>query len=222
VVTAAADAVAAALVPVPHFLGRAVRPLRPPFDVYIRMTGQLQTWAMFANPPRVDEYLRVRYYVRQKEGRLWMATQLLSPSHREDQVRLVQSFRDSYLDKAFAVALAEFRAHRQPALVRSNTRPEELPDDLAPIARYYTRVFAQRLRLPADRVVRTEVWAGSAANTPPGRQPDEQFLRLRRDVLRGYYEGPVERGLNVTTYPPYHGLEREADIDWLLEYFEES
>src|SRR5262245_61831684 len=70
VVTAATDAVAAAWVPGAHFLGRAMHPLRPPFDVYIRMTWQLQTWAMFSNPPRVDEYLRVRYYVRQKEGRL--------------------------------------------------------------------------------------------------------------------------------------------------------
>ena len=151
-----------------------------------------------------------------------MATQLVLPAHREDQVRLVQSFRDSYLDKAFAVALADFQAHRKPALIRPDTRSEELPDDLAPIARYYARIVAQHLRSPGDRIVRTEVWAGEAPNTPPGREYDEQVLNIRRAVLQVYYEGVVEQRLNVPPYPPYHGAEREADIRWLLEYFEES
>ena len=221
VVTTGLDAVGLAVVPVTRSLADAVRTIRPPVDAYIRLTGVSQAWGMFSNPPRVDQYLRVRYYVRPHEGRPWMATQLVWPAHREYQVRLLQSFRDSYLDKAFSVATDLFHQRRKPAQLRPDTRPEELPDDLAPIARYYSRIFAQRLP-PGERIVRTEVWTGEAPNTPPGRERDEQALNRRRAVLQAYYEGVVEERFRVRPYPPYHGGEREADIYWLLEYFEES
>jgi hypothetical protein len=72
------------------------------------------------------------------------------------------------------------------------------------------------------RIVRTEVWFGAAPNTPPGQQRDEQVLNARRAVLLGYYEGVIEERVFVPPYPPYHAAQREADIEWLLEYFEES
>ena len=221
-VTTGLDAAGAAWAPVPRALGWLVRPLRPPFSAYIRMTGLGQSWAMFSNPPRVDQYLRVRYYIQPASGREWMATQLVLPAHREDEVRLAQAYRDSYLDKAFAVALAGFQTNRKRTLIRPGTRSEELPDELAPIARYYRRVFAQHLRSPGDRIVRTEVWSGEAPNTPPGHEPDMQVLNRRRAVLQDYYEGVVEQRLDVPPHPPYHGAENQADIHWLLEYFEES
>lgn len=223
VVIAGMDAAGAAWAPAARAIGSLVRPLRPPFDLYIRVTGQTQTWAMFANPPRVDQYLRVRHYVQTSNGQWWMATQLVLPSHREDQVRLVQSFRDSYLDKALAVARDELYAHRTPALLGPDTRPDALPDDLVPIARYYARTFAQQhLGSSGDRVVRTEVWAGTAPNTPPGGTRDEGMRNTRRAVLREYYKGAVAQRLHDPSYPPYHAAEREVDIDWRLEYFEES
>ena len=95
-------------------------------------------------------------------------------------------------------------------------------NDLAPIARYYSRLFAQRLRSSGDHVVRTEVWSGEAPNTPPGQPRDEQMLNNRRAVLQAYYEGVVEERVAVPPYSPYHGAENEADIHWVLEYFEES
>jgi len=221
-VTTGFDAAGAAWAPVPRAIGWLVHPLRPPFSAYIRFTGLQQTWAMFSNPPRFDQYMRVRYYVQPASGRRWMATQLVLPAHREDRVRLAQSYRDSYLDKLFAVALAGFQANRKPELVMAGTRPEQLPDDLAPIARYYSRIFARHLGAPGDRIVRTEVWFGAAPNTPPGQQRDEQVLNARRAVLLGYYEGVIEERVFVPPYPPYHAAQREADIEWLLEYFEES
>jgi hypothetical protein len=221
-VTSGLDAAAAAWVPASRALEQMARPLRRPTDLYLQLTGQGQNWSMFANPPRVDEYLRVRFYVQPEQGRMWMATQLVWPAGREDQLRLIQAFRDSYLDKTFAVALAEFKSHRKPSAVRPDTRPEELPDDLAPIARYYARLFRTQLRDPGERVVRTEIWAGAAPNPQPGHAPDGAALIARRAVLQAYYEGIVEQRLNVPSFPPYHALDPEADIDWVLEYFEES
>jgi hypothetical protein len=221
-VTALVDSAAAAWAPVPQAVGSLLRPLRKPFDFYTTLTAQGQSWAMFSNPPVVDEYLRVRYYVLPSSGRLWMATQLVWPAHPEYRVRLLQSFRDSYLDKIFSVASSEFYAHRKRDLIRPDTRPQELPDDLAPIARYYSRVFAKQLRNRGDRVVRTEVWVGTAPNAPPGHRLPEAVLHARRVLLEEYYDGIVEQRFNVPPYPPYHGVEQETDIKWLLEYYEES
>ena len=88
--------------------------------------------------------------------------------------------------------------------------------------RYYARIVAQHVRSPGDRIVRTEVWTGEAPNMPPGREPDEQVRDARRAVLQEYYQGVIEQRLDVPPSPPYYVGEKEADIQWVLEYFEES
>ena len=175
---------------------------------------------MFWDPPRFDRYWRARYYIEQPGGRAWMATELIGPAHREDQVRLFQSYRDSYSDKAFEIAFDEFVKRRNPALIAPGTRFQDLPDDLAPIARFFGRRFASRLT-GGERIVRTEIWVGTAGNKPFGDPVDATALLERRATLLGYTEGPVEERLAVRPYPPYHGVEREGDIDWLLEYYEQ-
>jgi hypothetical protein len=212
---------AAAWIPVPSLIWSLTRPFRAPVDFYINIAGLSQTWSMFGNPPRWDQYVRVRYYVRPESGREWMATQLVFPAHREDQMRLFQSFRDSYLDKAIAVAMDEFHNSRKSELIRPDTTPAELPDSLAPIGRYYARQFARRLEGTGQRIVRIEVWEGRVENPSLGAVVDPSVLAARRAALQAYYEGVVEHRLNVPPYPPYHGGEREADIEWLLEYYEE-
>jgi hypothetical protein len=194
--------------------------VRPPVDFYIGTLSLAQQWAMFSNPPRYDEYVRVRLYVQPAAGRVWTATELVMPAGPEDRVRILQAYRDSYSDKAFAIALDGFYRSRKPAKVRPDTRPEELPSDLAPVLRYFTRRLTRRL--PSDsRVVRTELWVGRAAAVRPGVAPDIDVLSERRAVLAEYYDGPIEERISVRPYPPYHGVEEEADIDWVLEYFEE-
>jgi hypothetical protein len=178
---------------------------------------------MFSNPPQWDEYLRTRYYIKPATGRLYTATELVWPALREDRVRLVESYRASYQDKAIAIALASFYGHRKAALIQPDTRSDQLPDDLAPIGRYFARKYvASELKGSGARIVRTEVWVGRAATAPLGQPRDDEALRSRRAALEAYYEGPVEERLNVRPYPPYHGGETEAEIQWLLEYFEES
>jgi len=199
------------------------RPIQRVAAKYRSLTGVGQSWAMFSNPPQYDEYVRTRYYVQPPNGRAYMVSELVSPALREDRIRLVESYRASYQDKALAIALGAFYSKRKSALIAPETRPEQLPDDLAPIGRYFARKYAARaLDGSAARIVRTEVWVGRAVTPGLGMPRDDARDRERQAALQAYYEGPVEERFRVPPYPPYHGGENEADIVWLLEYFEEA
>lgn len=193
-----------------------------PVRAYISLTGQAQQWAMFSSPPHYDTYWRVRYYIQPANGRPWIATELVGPAHREDRIRLAQSFRDSYQDKALELALDAFYKRRKPVALNPGTRPGQLPDDLAPVGRYFARRFArERLRGTDERIVRTEIWVGLADNKEMGSPIDWTALAERRAVLSEFAGGPVENRLRVPPYPPYHGVDEEVGIRWVLEYFEE-
>jgi hypothetical protein len=196
-------------------------PLRPAVSFYMRLTGLAQNWAMFSNPPTTAQYMRLRYYVQPSNGRTWVATELVLPANREDRVRIVQSFRDSYRDKALAIASGRFYERRNQALVAPETRPEQLPNDLAPVLRYFAREFARTRLSPEDAIVRAELWMGNAPIAPLGTAPDASMRLERAVVLQSYYDGPVVQRLRIPDYPPYHGVDREADISWVLEYYEE-
>jgi hypothetical protein len=222
------DAAAAAAARVHLTLWNLTSPLRPIVSRYLGATGLDQQWAMFWNPSLTDQYVRVRYYVGSgapgtHPARVkWLATELVSPAHREDRVRLLASFHDSYSDKAMEIAMGIFRRKRGQDLVRPDTTSAELPDSLAPLARYFARRFARARLTGDDRVVRVEVWSGSAPNPEFGSAPSRAEVAERQARLGGYYDGPVERHLGSMAYPPYHAAEDEADIQWVLEYFEES
>jgi hypothetical protein len=210
------------------WLWRAAGPLRSGANLWVRMTGLTQQWNMFSVPPQSDEYLRLRYFVESRPadgaGVQRVATELVMPAVREDRVRLAAGFRGAYRDKLVSAAVTRFRAKRDRRLIAPDTRPQALPDDLAPIARYFARQFAERSLGPSERVVRVEVWHGTAPNPPPGERNDletSEAYATRLSALQDYYAGPVETRTVVSRYSPYHALEREADIRWLLEYFEE-
>jgi hypothetical protein len=219
-VTPLLDRLSAGVVPVVSVLKQSTAPIRPLARRYRRLGGLGQTWNMFSNPTRVDRYVRARYYIQMPQGRSWTATELISPAHREDRVRLFQSFRDSYRDKALNIAFRNFHEDRKEDAVRPDTRSTELPNDLAPIVRYFSRRFSRNLA-GGERIVRVEVWYGTASTPPPGRPIDEARLRARLAVLQNYYDGPIEQRVRVPLIPPYHGGETEADIRWVLEYYEE-
>jgi hypothetical protein len=220
--TAAFDDLAQVVIAVPRTLRVVTYPVAYVSNWYRDLTATGQSWAMFANPPQFDQYVRTRYYVQSTNGRQWIASELVMPAHREDRVRLLQSYRDSYQDKAIAIALQDFYRRRKPVLVDPATKSSQLPDDLAPVGRYFARRFARRkLEGTGQRIVRMEVWVGKADATLFGRPVDEEVLSRRLDVLQTYYEGPVEQRIRIPPYPPYHGGEQEADINWVLEYYEE-
>lgn len=224
--TRALDAAAEPLRSAVGVLWRLTTPLRWASNSYLGVTGLGQHWRMFANPPLADEYLRVRYYVSGPDGtpadpRLWIATELVMPTGPEFRPRLLRAYFDSYRDKAFAIALARFADKRPVSLVAPGTRPDQLPDDLAPVGRYFARRFAERSLAEGERIVRVETWYGSAPNPAPGQAPDAVAAAERQRVLEAYSQGPIQNRLNVPPFPPYHGGEREADIEWILEYYEE-
>jgi hypothetical protein len=220
-ITLALDGVARVTEFVESGLWRATRPAHRLISYYLRLTGQGQTWSMFANPPTYAQYMRVRHYVKTPSGRMWAATELVWPTNREDRVRTFQSFRDSYRDKALSVAVGRFYDRRKRELIAPETTPDQLPTDLAPIARYFAREFARTHVTNGDRITRTEVWVGTAPIAPLGTAPDAEARLDRAVALQAYYEGVIEQRINVPPAPPYHGGEREADINWLLEYYEE-
>lgn len=197
------------------------KPIHGAAGRYRVLTGMGQNWNMFSNPARWDRYVRVRYYIQPASGPVWVATELVGPAHREDRVRGLQSFRDSYRDKDLVISLSNFYNRRKREAIRPDTRPEELPDDLAPIGRYFAHRFARTLA-PGEHIVRTEVWYGTAATPSPGQVIDRVMLAERIAALQDYYEGPVEQHVNVPPVPSYHAGEREADIQWVLEYYEKS
>ena len=139
------------------------------------------------------------------------------PAHREDRVRLWQSFRDSYQDKAVAMSLKRFYEHRR----RETRRKAQAatPDDLKPIAGYFSRRYGQRFLKRDEAIVRTEVWVGRAAI---GRRiaDTQQAAAYRLANLRGYYDGPVENRLGPAAPAPYRASEEDGDMRWILEYFE--
>jgi hypothetical protein len=220
-VTRSADVASAGIATSTEALRRtATRAIGKPVAGYVALTGLGQHWGMFWDPPRQDRYWRARYYVEKPGGRPWTATELIGPAHREDRVRLFQSYRDSYRDKAFEIAFDEFIKRRKPGVVAPGTRPQDLPDDLAPIARFFARRFGSGLN-DGERVVRTELWVGTVGNKAIGEPANETAALQRRATLLGYAEGPLEERLAIRPYPPYHGVEREGGIDWVLEYYEQ-
>ena len=220
-ITLALDGVARVTEVIESGLWRATRPLHRAITYYLRLTGLGQTWSMFANPPTYAQYMRVRYYVTTPPGRTWVATELVWPTNREDRVRTFQSFRDSYRDKALSVAIARFYERRKANLIAPETTPDQLPTDLAPIARYFAREFARASLSSGERITRTEVWVGTAPIAPLGTAPVAEARFDRAAALQVYYEGAIEQRINVPPIPPYHAGEREADINWILEYYEE-
>jgi hypothetical protein len=220
-VTLALDVIAKGTAVVERAAWRITRPAHRLVTSYLRLTGLGQTWSMFANPPTYDQYMRLRYYVSSSSGRPWLATELVLPTNREDRVRTLQSYRDSYRDKALAVAIARFYERRKAELIAPATRPEQLPDALAPVVRYFAREFARTHLRSDERIVRTEVWHGTVPNPPFGDDADERNRLDRAVALGAYYDGPIERRINVPPYSQYHVAQPEADITWILEYYEE-
>ena len=222
-VTPVLDRAAMALVRLPPVVWGAGRQLLLVAHAYLRLVGLGQQWSMFWIPPMQDQYVRLRYFVG-PDGRgdrpSWTAMQLVFPVIHDDEPRLIRSYWAKPRDKAVFAALSAFLESRAQGLVRRDTRPEELPQDLTPVLRYFTREFEREYLVDGERVLRSEVWFGVADVPPRGSRTEQGVVEQRLRTLHVYYEGPIENRLRVPEYPPYHASAREADIHWVLEYFE--
>lgn len=226
VVTPRLDTAAAALSPLASAYGRAPARLRQTVNGYLALTGVSQSWKMFSSPPMVHQYLRMRYYIGPLSGTaeqakpVWTATELVLPAHREDEIRLVRGYWDAFRDKAMTSALARFHGARRVDLMRAATTSAELPVHLAPVVRYFARRFARTALRPDERILRSEIWYGTAPMPHAGTRDEVVRIDERAALLQAYFEGPVENHFGRPEYPVYHAGQREADIDWVLEYFE--
>jgi hypothetical protein len=213
------DAAVERFIRIPAFLIRALRPVRPAVDLYLYSLHLEQRWSMFANPPQVDQYLRLRYFVSSTDGRqTWSATELVLPASNENHVRLVRSYFDSARDKALAIAYDDFTRNVNSAIDRTGTRPDPLPEDLAPIERYFARRFERERVEPGTRVTRIETWYGEVLNPSRGHTIPDATVSDRKKVLDKYYEGPI-RSTGVLGQSLW-ATEREADIAWKLLFVE--
>ena len=228
-ITPRLDPVAALVEHLPTAIPAATDPLPWYAGVYLSLTGVSQSWKMFANAPMVHQYLRVRYYVGNAAGQgegegngttaTWTATELVLPAYREDEVRLLRAYWPAFRDKAMTSALARHHNRRDKSLLRPDTTSAELPDDLAPIARYFARRFQRQTLRPDERIVRTEIWYGIARMTPPRTPPNAAQVDARMQTLYEYYNGPIQDH-HRPEYPDYYAAQREGEIEWILEYFE--
>ena len=203
----------------------AMRPIRRAVNVYVGTLRLDQHWGMFVNPPIVNQYMKVRYYVGSSlltgvPRVTWTATELVLPAHREDRIRARQSFRDSSRDKALGISLDDFSVKLAKYVDAEGHLPRELPDDLAPIGRYFGRRFEREHLNSNERVVRTELWYGESPNPARGVAPDPAVVEARLAVLRTYYGGPVRGPALSYGTLTYGASEKEADIKWMLKYFE--
>lgn len=196
--------------------------LRGPATWYVGLTGLGQSWRMFMNPPQYDEYLLVRYHVVNADSptgsrSAWTARELAFPAHREDRVRLLQSFRDSYTDKAIAMAIADSMGLRG-APAGAAGADADGPEPLESVANFFSQRFAERHLIPGEAISRTEIWIARAGNRPPGSPAQPGVLRARRAVLERYYLGPVETRSIQSHFPRNGDIFQEADLTWVLEY----
>ena len=202
------------------FLWRALAPLPRFSRMYLQSMGLGQQWTMFWDPPKQDEYVRLRYYVaRQNETHAgWTATELVFPEGRDDEFRLVRAFWTKPRDKSVFAALDSFIRRRNAMGLERETDPQKLPNDIQPVVRYFTRRFQSRYLTNDERVIRIEVWFGTAQVPPPGVVEDPAILADRLDALQRYYAGPIENPIPSGTAPSINTAERETDIVWFLEY----
>jgi hypothetical protein len=206
---------------------KTVSPIRWATWPYVEI-GLHQVWDMFSNPATDDHYVRLTYYtapVGFPHAR-WAVQELVYPAQRDDRVRLTHDFQDKVVSSAIEKARVRLGQERKASL--SKAPPiGKMPDDpraaeLVPLARFFAKRYRERYLTPGERVLRTEIWYGSAAMPPRGRQLDDQVLRARHDVLAKYYDGPVPSVSVGSTYQSLWTTQREADIKWQLVLIDQS
>ena len=99
------DRIATVAAPIPAALDRAAGPMRGVFDGYLALTGLGQNWQMFSAPPKGRSPAPWGSILRRPSGSRWQGRRRADvdrdraeslPAHREDQLRFLQSYRDSF------------------------------------------------------------------------------------------------------------------------------
>jgi hypothetical protein len=192
----------------------AVWPLRRVTTPYLNGLGFDEHWPMFSTPPKTDQYVRIRYFIRRPDGTNRTATELVFPASPEDSVRAFESFRGSYQDRAVNTMLEQFHADER-------NRPSSAglavvsESPYLPLANYFSSRYARAHLSKVERIPRVEVWHGLAPNSPPGTAQITPQARL--NLLQDYHTGLID-SLGAADPAALSGTEREADIAWTMEF----
>jgi hypothetical protein len=202
-------------------LYRLLGPVRPLVNPYLAAGVGDQSWNMFSNPYREDQYLRLDHHVTNGQATTSrVLRELVLPAERENRVRLVYRVRDKFLGNTlvrFKVGLGtlEMAGERTPA--QRQAELDQLLERLFhPIARYYRSQLTPHLPY-GERVTRIEVWYGIAPIPPPGDTLPASAVADRLARLEPYHDGPAVVDMPSRPRPP-GSTEREADIQWTLLY----
>jgi hypothetical protein len=195
----------------------AVSPLRPFARTYLKGTRQFERWNMFSRPTLGDEYVSLRYYSA-SPGRTLLRgySEIVYPSHPQGSVRLVQSYMDSFRDKAMASSLERYLLAFSSAVKRSGLDASaRAQEHLAPIIRAFARRYSPTRLDPDERLVRADLWYGFAPTPPPGEVVSDEMREARTRVVDAYDHS--ELGVfPAADLPPVGAVTEEADIRWKL------
>ena len=202
-------------------LFRASEPVRLVTRPYVD-AGLRQKWNMFSNPGTDDQYLRVDVVVGRAAGdggsaggRPVAHQELVFPADDESRPRWVHQFRD----KAIFNALENYflRLRREDDYQAPDASRVQ---DLRPVARHFTNAFLRTHPRHAARLLRTELWHGTAPNPPPGNALASTILRARLLRLEQYRR---EVAASTAVAAPVVGRrEREADLVWTLVHVQDG
>ena len=219
VVTTVLDSAVATLRPFHAFLYDALAPVRPAARLYLGATGQYERWNMFSRPVQADMYVHLRYYVAAPASRRLRADrELVFPAHPPGRPRVLAGFADSFTDKAIDLSLQSFETRLDRARRAGHDDEEALAlagRELAPLMRFFARRYADRALPPGGRLVRVELWRGSAPMAPLGQAWSPDRIHRRYEALDAY-DAATYGGL-VAGHPlPPGTLAEDADIRWQL------
>jgi hypothetical protein len=200
-------------------LWRATAWCQPAVRLYLRVTRQYQRWNMFSRPFRKHEYIHLRYYIATGGSSLLrVQRELIYPGHTGANVRLLKSFADSFRDKAMGLALDAHaqRVRRERKNHDVGTALERSQEELIPIIRPFARHQADALLVGGDRLVRAELWRGTAPMPRPGQVLPSDTYQARQETLASY-DAVSELGLIASTdLAPLGVVTYDADIEWTL------
>jgi hypothetical protein len=195
-------------------LGRLRRVAR----AYSRAIRLEQRWNMFSEPPAMDQYAHMRYYVTSgARDVMRVDRELIFPAaRRDDRFRF---FNVSYYEEK------ALRNARQGYLRRLRNREDvtriaQLPRDLVPVVRYYANRYRTRNLTGNETIARAEIWLGNAPVPPPGTPESEEVL-ARASALAQYYDDARPTWAAMRSRHPVGYAEREGDITWTLMFVEE-
>ena len=134
---------------------------------------------------------------------------MVLPVGRDDRVRIGHDFRDKAIVNLMSAFIDD---QRKPGAATQH------PDGFEPLVRYFTNRYRSRELSAGERILRTEVWWGSALIPPPGQSLPQGMREARLDALTRLYGGPSRSMLGLSVQHARGDLEHDADITWKLEF----